>query len=713
MIIGVLRVLWDLLIKLRDYDGQSNSSFQNPLGPGFISGVTLAIVVVLWYLEARQRSKASKPIIVPAISVPPWLATLGGDLDDFRQREGFIDDVRKKEIETFIETLSDMPRYTWRARLIRLLTVGLAHRRRALENRRLAIVTGIGGIGKTSLAKRIGYDHRIRSRYPDGQYYINFGGFDDHRRNELIGEAFEQFLTAKSTDFFEWVRQVHRQATARKGLLAEINAYVGEFLRQLHGRRVLLIFDDPPEHADLEKMLPPAGCAAIFVTRSGHTGMRRAFNRCTWLHLPPIAEAAALMVMRQRWTTCFDESLAKEFARLCSYIPLALVLVSKTAQTESADHGAEGARRLLEKLRSEQQKSLDGRRSFLRRLLPSVSDQTDRQRLERMIRLSYDLLSSSAQRMFRRLAIMENRPFLRAMAVEVCGAGISQDDEAFEEIVQQGLLNPLDLSDDSRTRYGFSDTIFFVARGELEQHRDEIPRLQERYLAWAAEYAAQHADSLAMRPGEADRVLIAVKHDIVHLQSALHILKNGSLTLDGRMRDRLLLTLAAAGYELLRAGCDRFADNQRFEQEAAVFTAAQAAKGRATAEEAFRCVYTALPAALRVSVARLAVFGGMPFEPGDARIITKTNEAHRMQLLNTGLIRRYDDVVRLRCTWAQQSRQRTGLLARFQSVVPARRRRALRGGRWTSQPRRCAGYAGAGGTGVGRGCRAARAVGRG
>lgn len=249
-------------------------------------------------------------------------------------------------------------------------------------------------------------------------------------------------------------------------------------------------------------------------------------------------------------------------------------------------------------------------------------------------------------------------------------------------------MNPLDLSDDSRTRYGFSDTIFFVTRGELEQHRDEIPRLQERYLAWAAEYAAQHADSLAMRSGEADRVLIAVKHDIVHLQSALHILKDGSLTLDGRTRDRLLLTLTAAGYELLRAGCDRFANNQRFEQEAAVFTAAQAAKWRATAEEAFHCVYAALPAALRVSVARLAVFGGMPFEPDDARIITETNEAHLMQLLNTGLLRRCNEVVRLRCTWAQQSRQRIGLLARFRRIVPARRRRALRGGRWTSPTRR-------------------------
>ncbi|MDW8234619.1 MAG: tetratricopeptide repeat protein, partial [Roseiflexaceae bacterium] len=686
--IGVLRVLWDILIRLRNDDGQFNSSIQNPLGPGFISGVTLAFLILLWYLEARQRSKASRPIIVPSVSDPPWLAALTGDLDDFRQCEGFIDAVRREEIRTLITDLSQAPRYTWRARLVWLMTFGLAWRRRAPEGRRLAIITGIGGIGKTSLAKRIGYDHRIRSWYPDGQYYINFGGFDNRRQNELIGEAFERLLTEKSPDFYEWVRQVRQQATARKGHLAEINAYVDELLRRLHGRRVLLIFDDPPEHANLERMIPPSGCAAIFVARPGHAGMRRAFSRYRWLHLQPMTEANALMVMRHHWTTAFDETLAREFARLCSYVPLALVVVGRTAQAESASHGVEGARCLLEKLRHNQQKSLDGRRRALKRLLPSGNDWPDRQRLEQIARLSYNLLSVGAQRMFRRLAIMENRPFSRTMAVEVCGAGVSQDDAVFEEIVQQGLLTVLDSSDDSAKLYGFFEVVFSVARNELETHQFEIPGLQARYVVWAANYATRRADRLLADLDEAGRILFDMKRNMAHLQAALHMLKNRHIALDHQTRDHLLLTLAAAGYELLRAGHDRFADDQQSEREAAVFAAARADRWRATAEEAFHCVYAALPADLQMSVARLAVFGGTLFEPDDARVITETSEAHLMQLLNTGLLRRCGDVIHPRCNWAQQSRRRTELLDRLHSFVPSRRRRALRGRRWTSQTRR-------------------------
>jgi hypothetical protein len=58
---------------------------------------------------------------------------------------------------------------------------------------RIVIVTGVGGIGKTTLA--LTWAHDVADHFPDGQLYINLHGFGNVRAT-TAEEALRSFLTA-------------------------------------------------------------------------------------------------------------------------------------------------------------------------------------------------------------------------------------------------------------------------------------------------------------------------------------------------------------------------------------------------------------------------------------------------------------------------------------------------------------------------------------
>ncbi len=242
-------------------------------------------------------------------------------------------------------------------------------------------------------------------------------------------------------DAQHYVQQVIAQAEATDNQQGMLDALVEAYRRQLDGKRALVILDDPPEPVDIMRLLPPAGSAAIVIGRPGHAGMRRDLSRYQWLNLRPLTEEQAIMLMKERWTTAFDPALAAAFARLCGYVPLALKVISMTAQREVSERGSAAARRLFERMDAERRKRPGGGWTLFRLLVPVSKDGYDQQSLEEVLRLSYELLSPEAQRLFRALAVMDNRPFTRAMALAVCGEGNDQDSEAaFDEILQRGLL---------------------------------------------------------------------------------------------------------------------------------------------------------------------------------------------------------------------------------------------------------------------------------
>jgi DNA-binding SARP family transcriptional activator/DNA-binding XRE family transcriptional regulator len=174
----------------------------------------------------------------------------------------------------------------------------------------VAVVTGMGGVGKTALAVRWAW--RQRSRYPDGQLYADLRG---HATTGPVRplHALAGFLVALGEPA-DRIPEDEGQAAA--------------LLRtRLEGKRILLLLDNALDAQQVRPLLPAApGSAAIVTARDRMTGLI-ARNGAEAVVVSPLpeAEAAALLItaMGQRGGGEPPEAVA-ELASLCAHLPLAL-----------------------------------------------------------------------------------------------------------------------------------------------------------------------------------------------------------------------------------------------------------------------------------------------------------------------------------------------------------------------------------------------------
>jgi DNA-binding SARP family transcriptional activator len=119
------------------------------------------------------------------------------------------------------------------------------------DRRRTAVavvtVTGLPGAGKTALAIRVA--HRVRERFPDGQWFVRLGGTDAPRDPaELLGELLE----ASGIDPEAVPAGLERRTAALRARVAD--------------RRVLILLDDAADAAQVRPLLPGTAGAAVLVT---------------------------------------------------------------------------------------------------------------------------------------------------------------------------------------------------------------------------------------------------------------------------------------------------------------------------------------------------------------------------------------------------------------------------------------------------------------
>ncbi|MFJ7154468.1 AfsR/SARP family transcriptional regulator [Streptomyces sp. NPDC101118] len=115
----------------------------------------------------------------------------------------------------------------------------------------LAAVSGMGGIGKTSLVLHVA--HLVREHYPDGQLYADLRGMDPDPEDPAIvlgafldGLGYPLHLLPDTVD-------------ARARLLRTV----------LDGRRVLIVLDNAADAAQVRHLVPGApGCAVLVTSRA-------------------------------------------------------------------------------------------------------------------------------------------------------------------------------------------------------------------------------------------------------------------------------------------------------------------------------------------------------------------------------------------------------------------------------------------------------------
>jgi non-specific serine/threonine protein kinase len=330
---------------------------------------------------------------------------------------------------------------------------------------RIVTLTGVGGVGKTRLARRVGRD--VAGEFLEGVWLVELG--------EIVDPAVVLESIAASLGI--------ALQQEREPLSALISA--------LGSRKVLLILDNCEHHlpvcAEIVERLVRS-CARVHVLATSREPIRLA-GEIVW-PVPPLstpeaadcrvdtlARSASVRVFLERaqatspdfTLTTSNASAIGEICRKLDGLPLALELAAPRLQVLT-----------LEELSSRLNDGLQ-----LLTVGPPGSP-TRHQRLEATIGWSYHLLAPSDQALFDRLSVFGGS-FSLAAAQSVCASDSMGALEGITHLVDHSLLSVSAVAGDER-RFALLHTLRVVGREQLRR-RGEQALIRNRLTAWARDAA--------------------------------------------------------------------------------------------------------------------------------------------------------------------------------------------------------------------------------
>ncbi|MCA1620276.1 MAG: tetratricopeptide repeat protein [Acidobacteria bacterium] len=310
---------------------------------------------------------------------------------------------------------------------------------------------GLGGIGKTALALKLA--QRLAPRYPDAQFYLDLKGAD--RQPLLVADALAHV-----------VRAYHPTAKLPEGE-AELRAL---YLSVLHGRRALLLMDNASGREQVEPLIPPDGCVLLVTSRQHFT--LPGLSVLDLETLPPEDARQLLLKIAPR-----IGDRADAIASLCGYLPLALRLAASALAERANLSPADYVRRF-----SDAKKRLE--------------------LVEASLTLSYELLSSELQRLWRSLAVFPDT-FNAAAASAVWESDADATQDALGDLLRYSLLD----WDADTQRYRLHDLARLFADSRMSDDEGRATRLRHatHYLTVLGE-----CNALYLKGGDAIKSAIAL-----------------------------------------------------------------------------------------------------------------------------------------------------------------------------------------------------------
>jgi len=474
--------------------------------------------------------------------------------DDPKARE-FIPATRQKEQRALTDMILTVPKQSALKAFLHAITFRRLFRPASVP---VAVVTGIGGIGKTSLALFTSYDRRIRREYPSGRFYFDAAGIYPEHASDTTAQVLFRFLVGAGID----TRQINQvlglpaseedrarqfeRLTAQKDDPDVTHFLQRLYVRSLIGKHRLIIIDNPPNTADLSAFEPPKGNALLVITRPEHPLYK--LRRMPQLRLKPMDEPESQRIIKKEWpadqTISWNpdspdgRSVCQRIHRLGSGIPLVVLVLSRMLKNEAEDGGSlEAAVRYLSQLEHDHAAGAWTFSAFLNRLLQlPYSAEPNRATVEEVFRLSYDRLTEDVQRMFRSLAIFGGLHFDERLAIQV-GNGTS---ETFRQLLRSGLV---ERAPDSQ-RFYLYDPIALFARTLLHQSPDEPQEIVARYAAFFADLADQTEARFRAASDQAERqaIVSALATEAIHLRRC----RDALLESTAEQAPGLLLRLSAS-----------------------------------------------------------------------------------------------------------------------------------------------------------------------
>ncbi|MFE9579961.1 BTAD domain-containing putative transcriptional regulator [Nocardia sp. NPDC006044] len=362
--------------------------------------------------RAESRSPANETPLEVGTSVRP--AQLPRNVADFTGREAVV----RELCETLVPTGSSAP---------------------------IAIVIGMGGVGKTTLATHVA--HAVQDRFPDGQLYADLHGMDERPADPVaVLGTFLRTLGVLDGD-------LPSAGPERAGLLRSL----------LADRRILLVLDNAGGLDQVIPLLPGGGGCAVLITSRAVLPLADATIRR--LDVLSDGEARNLLgriIGEQRIAT--EPEAAQAVVTACGRLPLAIRVIGARLAARPQWSIATVAGRLADE----------------QRRLPEL--RCGDLAVDASFAFGYRQLDSATARAFVRLAVPALPDLSLAAAAAILGVTPAAAMDVCESLVDLGLLQSI-----TADRYSYHDLLRLFAR-TMESRTDPeevLARLLDYYLATA------------------------------------------------------------------------------------------------------------------------------------------------------------------------------------------------------------------------------------
>ncbi|MET8231501.1 BTAD domain-containing putative transcriptional regulator [Micromonospora sp. NPDC005298] len=344
------------------------------------------------------------------------------------------------------------------AEIERALSV-LAQPERAVVSRPPLILSGPGGVGKTSLSVRLA--HLLRNSYPDGQIFVGLDG----RRSDPAS-ALNQVLRALGVPNVQQLRSTEEK--------------LSQYRSTISGRRILIVLDAATSAEEIRPLVPgDSGSALIATSRARLTTVPGAHH----VELAMFTAEQSLALLAQ---ILADDRIVREpqaaetLVGLCGGLPLALRIIG--ARLTARPH--QRIARLADRLRNE--------RSRLDEMT------ADGLAVRLSVAVSYEGLDPAARRIFRLLGFMGSPSFAEWLGAALLDEPVDVTEELLELLVDARLIEVVTDPVHRVLRYQMHDLVRLYAyeRAVQEDTPEELHTAVARVLTAATELSERLGERL-------------------------------------------------------------------------------------------------------------------------------------------------------------------------------------------------------------------------
>ncbi|SEH01795.1 DNA-binding transcriptional activator of the SARP family [Nonomuraea solani] len=312
--------------------------------------------------------------------------------------------------------------------------------------RRMAAITGAGGIGKSALALHVA--HRVAADFPDGQLYVDLLGSTLGVEPLPPREVLARFLRSLGvTD---------------SAIPSSVEEAAGRFRSLCGGKRVLIVLDNAHSAAQVRPLLPGSATCAVLLTSRRTLGSLTEFGHHELGALPEEEATALLTGLVGADRVGAERAACAEIVRVCAGMPLALQIVAARLHTRASWP----IQVIADRLGGEQRRLTELR--------------ADDRAVRTSLQVSYeDLRAGASARMFRLLGLLESPDTSVPVAAALAGLPEPEAERILDRLADERLLQTA-----TPGRYRLHDLVRLFARERVtdEEPEDARTRAVQRAL---------------------------------------------------------------------------------------------------------------------------------------------------------------------------------------------------------------------------------------